>query len=124
MDMWGQADHQQLQLAPLTSFGWKLTDGILEIEWDSNENIATIKERVNFLTKGCRCKSGCKTSRCGCRKKGWECSEGCECIHCSNLPSGSANAELESDLDEETDEMMEDIFGLPAQDTDSDQETV
>lgn len=69
MDMWGQADHAALQLAPLTSFGWNLVDDVLKIEWDSSDNIAMVKERVGSLTKGCKCRSGCGTSRCGCRKR-------------------------------------------------------
>ena len=46
-----------------------------------------MRERVQLLTKGCKCKSGCSTGRCGCRRKGNNCSEGCSCLHCSNLPS-------------------------------------
>ena len=34
-----------------------------------------------LLTKGCKCKAGCVTGRCGCRKKGQSCTEGCSCLH-------------------------------------------
>ena len=89
IDMWRQADRNTMQVADITSCGWNVIDGILSIDWDSNENQATVNERVLLLTKGCKCKTGCTTGRCGCQKKGQSCSEGCACLHCSNLPNTS-----------------------------------
>ena len=90
LDMWRQANRNEMQVADVTHCGWNVTDGILSIDWDSAENQAAVNERVLLLTKGCKCKTGCKTGRCGCRKRGQSCSEGCECLHCSNLPNSSA----------------------------------
>ena len=61
IDYWRKASHSNMQLLPVTNFGWKLDkEGTLEIEWDSNENIKSIKERVTFLLRGCKCaKSKC-----------------------------------------------------------------
>ena len=37
--------------------------------------------------KGCKCKTGCRNKRCGCRGKEKTCSVGCECINCTNTPA-------------------------------------
>ena len=89
IDMWRQADRNEVRVPDITTCGGNLVDGILSVDWDSDENQAAINERVRLLTKGCKCKTGCTTGRCGCRKKGQSCSEGCECLHCSNLPNTS-----------------------------------
>ena len=86
IDMWRQADRNTMQVANINSYGWKVVDDTLAIDWDSAENQAVVNERVLLLTKGCKCKTGCTTGRCGCKKKGQSCSEGCSCLHCSNLP--------------------------------------
>jgi hypothetical protein len=96
--MWRQADRNTMQVADITTCGWNVTDGILSIDWDSDENRAAVNERVLLLTKGCKCKTGCTTGRCGCRKKGQSCSEGCACLHCLNLPNASRR-ERETDKD-------------------------
>ena len=63
---------------------WCMKEGVLTVEWDTESNIRAIKERVDLLTKGCKCTTGCSTNRCGCRKRGNECSLGCECTNCIN----------------------------------------
>jgi len=136
IDMWRQADHNIMQLAPVTSYGWNIIDGILTMDWDSTENITAVKKRVLLLTKGCKCKTGCTTGRCGCKRKGQNCSEGCSCLHCSNLPASSDRekqtlqdtAELEMEEnevqgDEDINDEIENIFGsLPANDSDLESE--
>ena len=109
IDMWRQADRNTMEVAEITSYGWNVIDGILSIDCDSDENQAAVNERVLLLTKGCKCKTGCTTGRCGCRKKGQSCSEGCSCLHCSNLPNSSGKekqtaqdvAELEAEENRE-----------------------
>ena len=66
-----------------------MINGTLSIDWDSDANQAAVNERVLLLMKGCKCKIGCITGRCGCWKKGKSCSEGCLCLHCSNIPNTS-----------------------------------
>ena len=34
--------------------------------------------------KGCSCKSGCDTKRCGCWENGEACGPGCRCVNCKN----------------------------------------
>ena len=109
IDMWRQADRNTMEVAEITSYGWNVIDGILSIDWDSDENQTEVNERVLLLTKGCKCKTGCVTGRCGCRKKGQSCAEGCSCLHCSNLPYTSGKekhvaqdvAELETEENRE-----------------------
>lgn len=85
---------------------------LLSIDWYSDENQSLVRERVQLLTKGCKCKSGCATGRCGCGRKENHCAEGCSCLHCSNLPScnqgeestESDNSETQDDQDTELSE--------------------
>ena len=108
IDMWKQADCQSMLLSPLTSYGWHETNGILSIDWDSLENQTAVRDRVFLLTKGCKCKTGCRTGRCSCKKRGQNCSEGCSCLHCLNLPNMvTENAELEMDDSREQTELEE-----------------
>ena len=73
-----------------------------------------------LLTKGCKCKTGCTTGRCGCKRKQQVCSEGCTCTHCLNLPHSCDHATMTDDIEIEDD--MRDIFG-PLCDYDTDSET-
>ena len=107
LDMWRQADRNTMQLADLASWGWKVNNDVLYIDWDSDENQSLVRERVQLLTKGCKCKTGCATGRCGCRRKGNHCSEGCACLHCSNLPSCNQEKECTDDDDSETQDDQE-----------------
>ena len=112
-------------LHPLTDFGWNVTDESLTFDWDSENNMEAVRQRVVQLLKGCKCKTGCTTSRCGCRKKGKQCSEGCECTNCSNTQTVINNSQdslIEVSLEEsftenreqfldEVDEIMDYVFG-------------
>ena len=62
MDMWHQADKNQISLQPLQENGWKITDqATLEMDWDSEEHVENVRHRVALLTKGCNCRTGCRT---------------------------------------------------------------
>ena len=130
LDMWKKANNNQMVLHPLANFGWKVTDESLTFDWDSENNMEAVRQRVIQLLKGCKCRTGYTTSRCGCRKKNKECSEGCECTNCSNTQSNTHtvidNSEdtlmelsLEENftesreqlLDDEVDEIMDYVFG-------------
>ena len=77
---------------------------------------------MKLLMKGCKCVTGCNT-RCSCRRNDRQCSEGCECINCTNISvNTSENSEVAEIAleevattngmeDEETDELMDWIFG-------------
>ena len=87
---WSQADKNHMVLPPLTDYGWNTHNGSLAIVWDSHSNISEIRERVNILLKGCKCNTGCQTSRCSCRKNKRQCAEGCECTNCRDMGNCSS----------------------------------
>ena len=84
--MWRQAQATGIMaLEPIVGNGWiKDQTGKLAIDWDSQENMTKIRSRVDLVLKGCSCKGGCTTNRCGCRKKGVPCGVGCGCTNCGN----------------------------------------
>ena len=82
------------------------------------------------MLKGCSCKGGCSTNRCGCRKKGIPCGVGCGCTGCvnkedqhetiNNMPvdSNTDSSTDESDTEQENDNLdtyvnkiMNEVFG-------------
>ena len=103
LHMWSQADQNEMLLLPMTSYGWCMNDGTLTVtvEWDTEANIKAIKERVDVLTKGCKCATGCTTNRCSCKKKGKKCSAGCECTNCCSHIDSSSNELHEIAIEEE-----------------------
>ena len=108
--MWNQADRNEMVLLPITMYGWSLVEGKLTVVWDSEVNIAAVKERVCMLTKGCKCKTGCATKRCSCRKNGNQCSAGCQCINCVNIMSTNSSTIDSEDL-QDMDDLMDYVFG-------------
>jgi hypothetical protein len=59
--LWIQADKQVVKPNNIHRSGWKVIadSGIMNIVWDSAENIASIQERISLLTRGCGCKTKC-----------------------------------------------------------------
>lgn len=91
MDYWEQSCSDNIILLPLCLFGWKENGTDIEIDWDSPENIDSVKKGVTFLTRGCGCKTGCETASCKCRKNKIPCGPGCTCTQykpCNNKPEG------------------------------------
>ena len=80
LHMWNQSSQSTMDLKPLTDYGWKVEGDELLYDWDSEENMTAVRQRVETLMKGCHCKTGCKTARCSCRKKENKCAEGYECV--------------------------------------------
>ena len=73
------------QLKP-EEHGWAKGQHGYSFQWDTEENIMAVRNRVSKLTNGCRChKNNCKTKQCGCKKKGQICGPGCQCKNCDNL---------------------------------------
>lgn len=65
-----------------TNHGWKLKDGILEIDWMSGQPVPDIL-LMNYVH--CKCKkSACATAVCSCNKFEVPCTELCACINCEN----------------------------------------
>ena len=86
LDMWQQAEKNQMIPRPLQGNSWKIIDqASLEMDWDSEEHVETVRHRIALLTKECNCKSGCHTAHCGCVKCNGKCGAGCSCQNCCNL---------------------------------------
>ena len=47
-----------MTLEPIASYGWEINDNALSIVWDSQENMAAVRERLSTLLKGCKCVTG------------------------------------------------------------------
>ena len=62
--------------------GWLKEDTEYAIDWESKEVLQRIKATLDFLEKGCSCKTA---KRCSCKKKERSCGAGCECRSCSNI---------------------------------------
>lgn len=53
--------------------------------WDTATNLQEIRRRVTYLTQGCKCRTGCDTHRCKCRKGGLRCGPSCRSINCRKI---------------------------------------
>ena len=43
---------------------------MLQVVWETAENIVKSKSSIDFFLSGCHCKTGCGTRNCSCKKKG------------------------------------------------------
>ncbi|XP_066282530.1 uncharacterized protein [Branchiostoma lanceolatum] len=113
--LWSLSLEQDMDLPNIEMHGWKIEDSIIKVVWDSNENISRVKKTVEFLTRGCSCKSGCQTNRCLCHKSNNVCGPGCRCINCCNSNSVHNDFEEidmvheEGDLEDGDEEISEEI---------------
>ena len=123
----------------LDAFGWsRQLDGKLEVLSDTLENQTKAKERIEFVLKGCKCKTGCTSKRCKCKKSERMCGPGCQCLNCLNTSTHQENKGLDEDhqmvvdsqedswesddyveesdddleIDDEVDEIMDFVFGV------------
>ena len=89
----------------LTEYGWERSkaDGSLQVEWELQENVQKIQQRLDFVLAGCSCKKGCSTSRCRCVKNSKSCGPGCRCFSCKNVPSTLVDYASGEDLEEDED---------------------
>ena len=91
LNMWAQASCDKIVILPPTQYGWiQEGDGSYSIQYDTDEHILIIRQRVSKFTRGCKCKGGCKTKICGCIKNGQQCGPGCRCLNCENLCTSDA----------------------------------
>ena len=102
--LWGNSSKEdQLHNLPAPeSSGWlRHNDGSYGFDWECPKLQQEISETIDFLTKGCACKQGCRSQRCGCRKKNQQCGPGCQCHGCTNVHT-TVTTEDSSDSDEST----------------------
>ena len=101
-NMWSQACCSSYTLQDISDIGWKIRDGILEIDWDDPDNMELVRESVYILLKGCSCKKGCTSRRCSCVKADRKCGPGCRCSNCQNVMCVSgAPPSTDDDIEEE-----------------------
>ena len=62
--MWLQADQTNIILEPMTDYGWSIIDNNLRVVWDSDKNRQAVRNRIENLLKGCKCKTGYISLRC------------------------------------------------------------
>ena len=114
MEMWKNSTqrHLYLNLPEPEKQGWLRNDSGYSIDWEAGEVKKQIQATLDFLSKGCSCKTGCTSRRCGCRKMDKTCGAGCECRGCTNVSLtqqqvGSEEGESESDT--ESDDSVEQL---------------
>ena len=95
LNMWGQADQNNIVLEPISNYGWNVESETLSVQWDTEENMQMVRERVNVLLRGCKCVTGCTTRACGCRKKDKKCTVGCQCTNSMNHEMVATNEDSE-----------------------------
>ena len=83
--MWLQADQTNIILEPMTDYGWSIIDDNLRVVWDSDKNRQAVRNRIENLLKGCKCKTGCIALTYKCKNNKSTCKEGCECRNCENI---------------------------------------
>ena len=91
-NVWRQADHTEITLQPLVQYGWIVKNDTLTFDWESEKNVSAVQERVHRLLKGCKCKTGCGSKRCGCKGKDRKCCIGCECVNCTNTDADCSSS--------------------------------
>ena len=113
-------------LRPPETQGWIKSDNQYSIDWEAAETKQKIQATLDFLNKGCTCKTGCKTKRCSCQKKERECGAGCECKGCTNitLSCPSINQEDEDEDDDDDDEDENEDGSAESDDESEDEEEI
>ena len=97
-----------MQSTDLSDYGWCRENDHLQVVWDAPDNVQRVQRTVDFLTQGCRCKTGCTTHRCKCRRENiMQCGPSCHCVNCKNIPTYvTQHADTEQELEEELQEDM------------------
>ena len=109
--------------AAMTEYGWKRDNGRLEIHWEVTENIEKAKSSLDFILCGCKCKTGCKTRICSCRKKERQCGPSCYCQFCTNNRKTTQTNAPSHEIDLLVDELVQESDDGPYVD-DSDDDLV
>ena len=52
-DMWNQAARNHVRLLDISQYGWKITDGKLECDWELAENREAVRQQLGLLFGGC-----------------------------------------------------------------------
>ena len=79
------------------------------------QNIAKSKSSIDFFLSGCKCKTGCSTRICSCRKKERKCGPSCSCHFCKN--TSQSQRETRETCANETDLVVNDLLEENCEDT-------
>ena len=82
----------------MTDYGWKKEDEKLHIIWKDSRNVTKYRESIDFFLSGCKCKTGCETKICSCRKKERQCGPSCMCVFCNNTQTLDRQSYSQNDL--------------------------
>ena len=83
--------------------GWLLKNGEYVIDWEEPDKQVSVTQSLNQIMNGCKCKTGCSTARCHCKKANTFCSPGNYCINCCNMPASSLNEQDDTENCDEPD---------------------
>ena len=119
--MWFNSTKEDLReaLPAPEQCGWKRTEsGTYAYDWECQTVQRRVQDTIDFLTKGCGCKTSCQSQRCKCFKNKHCCGPGCNCQNCLNVPAAHSSMEDENtDSDSQSEdedcietEVITDIF--------------
>ena len=102
--IWKKGTTAVINAPPVTNHGWNISqDGKIGVVWMEN------KCAPDELLKdcNCKCKKGCATLRCSCKKANNKCNDMCQCVGCSNK---SDEDDYHYDVDNDSGSDMEEDF--------------
>ena len=70
----------------------------IQLSSETLENQAKIRERIQHVLNGCKCKTGCTTKRCKCKRQLQGCGPGCHCLNCQNLPVHQSSQNVDEEI--------------------------
>ncbi|CAB4045044.1 Hypothetical predicted protein, partial [Paramuricea clavata] len=79
--IWRRCLNKEIGAPDFRNHGWEVDEsGKVSVKW-----LSGLPAMDNILeSSSCKCKTGCKTKRCGCKKEDMECTVLCFCFDCQN----------------------------------------
>ena len=99
--IWRRCLNQEIGAPDFRNHGWEVDEsGKVSVKW-----LSGLPAMDNILeSSSCKCKTGCKTKRYGCKKEDLECTELCFCCDCQNQKYSNA--------DEDDDDFYQEDFEM------------
>lgn len=98
--IWRRALANEIQAPPPETCGWKIEGDELSVVW-MTQCPAPPEVLKNIF---CKCKTGCSSNRCNCKKSQLKCTDVCQCRDCSNKTVSESNEEGEGESDNYSDD--------------------
>jgi len=105
--IWRAADPSDPPATNLSTFGWKIEDGI---PVPVRGTVVAPKELLELVACGCKSVPPCSRANCSCWSAGVSCTSYCKCEakeHCVNGHTKKTEHAVETDEEEELDEPLE-----------------